>query len=252
MAAGRWVGRGDKIAADQAAVDGMRTMLDVINMRGTVVIGEEEKDEAPMLYNGEAVGSGEGADVDVAVDPLESTSVSCQIARLLSRTAVGSPNTASAVVETSQLDPTVVSSVVAHGTSKPNGKSSMVIGERMRHRRCRERSRSPEVLLGSRRGRSACARPAHRRASRPPHRPLFLDLQRPRPSGRSPRTSLPCRSRPECRPSAGPRPAPVDRTRGRTVVRRARRRSGARRRGIVAIHASGSRPEDGGSPAASW
>jgi fructose-1,6-bisphosphatase II len=73
MAAGRWVGRGDKIAADQAAVDGMRTMLDTVRMRGTVVIGEGEKDEAPMLYNGEQVGNGEGPEVDVAVDPLEGT-----------------------------------------------------------------------------------------------------------------------------------------------------------------------------------
>ena len=73
MAAGRWVGRGDKNAADQAAVDGMRTMLDTVRMKGTVVIGEGEKDEAPMLFNGESVGSGEGPDVDVAVDPLEGT-----------------------------------------------------------------------------------------------------------------------------------------------------------------------------------
>ena len=73
MAAGRWVGRGDKIAADQAAVDGMRTMLDTVRMCGTVVIGEGEKDEAPMLYNGEKVGNGEGPEVDVAVDPLEGT-----------------------------------------------------------------------------------------------------------------------------------------------------------------------------------
>ena len=73
MAAGRWIGRGDKIAADRAAVDGMRTMLDTVRMRGTVVIGEGEKDEAPMLYNGERVGNGEGSEVDVAVDPLEGT-----------------------------------------------------------------------------------------------------------------------------------------------------------------------------------
>jgi fructose-1,6-bisphosphatase II len=73
MAAGRWIGRGDKIAADQAAVDGMRTMLDTVHMQGTVVIGEGEKDEAPMLYNGERVGSGDGPEVDVAVDPLEGT-----------------------------------------------------------------------------------------------------------------------------------------------------------------------------------
>ena len=73
MAAGRWIGRGDKIAADQAAVDGMRLMLDTVSMSGVVVIGEGEKDEAPMLYNGEEIGDGDGFDVDVAVDPLEGT-----------------------------------------------------------------------------------------------------------------------------------------------------------------------------------
>ena len=73
MGAGRWVGRGDKNAADQAAVDGMRLMLGVVAMNGVVVIGEGEKDEAPMLYNGERVGSGSGPEVDVAVDPLDGT-----------------------------------------------------------------------------------------------------------------------------------------------------------------------------------
>src|SRR5216117_1449779 len=73
MACGRWVGRGDKIAADQAAVDAMRIMLDTVSMAGVVVIGEGEKDEAPMLYNGEEVGDGDGPAVDVAVDPLEGT-----------------------------------------------------------------------------------------------------------------------------------------------------------------------------------
>jgi fructose-1,6-bisphosphatase II len=82
MAAARWVGRGDKIAADQAAVDGMRVMLDTVSMRGVVVIGEGEKDEAPMLYNGEQVGDGTGPEVDVAVDPLEGTRL----------TALGQPN----------------------------------------------------------------------------------------------------------------------------------------------------------------
>jgi fructose-1,6-bisphosphatase II len=82
MAAGRWIGRGDKISADQAAVDGMRLMLDTTSMAGVVVIGEGEKDEAPMLYNGEEVGSGTGPDVDVAVDPLEGTNL----------TAKGQPN----------------------------------------------------------------------------------------------------------------------------------------------------------------
>ena len=71
MAAGRWIGRGEKESADQAAVDAMRLMLDTVQMDGVVVIGEGEKDEAPMLYNGEEVGSGEGPQVDVAVDPLE-------------------------------------------------------------------------------------------------------------------------------------------------------------------------------------
>jgi fructose-1,6-bisphosphatase II len=73
LGAGRWVGRGDKIAADQAAVDGMRAMLDSVAMNGVVVIGEGEKDEAPMLFNGEAVGDRSGPEVDVAVDPLEVT-----------------------------------------------------------------------------------------------------------------------------------------------------------------------------------
>jgi fructose-1,6-bisphosphatase II len=82
MGAGRWIGRGDKNAADQAAVDAMRAMLDTVVMSGVVVIGEGEKDEAPMLYNGEEVGEGGGPDVDVAVDPLEGTRL----------TALGQPN----------------------------------------------------------------------------------------------------------------------------------------------------------------
>jgi fructose-1,6-bisphosphatase II len=75
MAAGRWVGRGDKEAGDQAAVDAMRLMLDSVDMDGIVVIGEGEKDEAPMLYNGEKVGNGEGPAVDVAVDPIDGTTL---------------------------------------------------------------------------------------------------------------------------------------------------------------------------------
>ena len=73
LAAARWVGRGDKVAADQAAVDAMRHVLESVSMDGVVVIGEGEKDEAPMLYNGEEVGDGTGPEVDVAVDPLEGT-----------------------------------------------------------------------------------------------------------------------------------------------------------------------------------
>jgi fructose-1,6-bisphosphatase II len=82
LGCGRWIGRGDKVAADQAAVDGMRAMLDSVSMSGVVVIGEGEKDEAPMLYNGEEVGNGQPPEVDVAVDPLEGTRL----------TSVGQPN----------------------------------------------------------------------------------------------------------------------------------------------------------------
>jgi fructose-1,6-bisphosphatase II len=82
LAAGRWVGRGEKEKADAAAVDAMRVMLDTVQMDGVVVIGEGEKDKAPMLYNGEHVGSGTGPQVDVAVDPVEGTTL----------TALGQPN----------------------------------------------------------------------------------------------------------------------------------------------------------------
>lgn len=73
MAAARWQGRGDKEAVDQAAVDGMRAHLSHLDLDGVVVIGEGEKDEAPMLYNGEEVGNGLGPRVDVAVDPIDGT-----------------------------------------------------------------------------------------------------------------------------------------------------------------------------------
>jgi fructose-1,6-bisphosphatase II len=82
MGAGRWIGRGEKESADQAAVDAMRHMMQIVEMDGVVVIGEGEKDEAPMLYNGERVGNGQGPEVDVAVDPLEGTRL----------TALGMPN----------------------------------------------------------------------------------------------------------------------------------------------------------------
>jgi fructose-1,6-bisphosphatase II len=75
MAAGRWVGRGDKIGGDGAAVDAMRQLIGTVGMRGVVVIGEGEKDEAPMLFNGEQVGSGEGPECDVAVDPIDGTTL---------------------------------------------------------------------------------------------------------------------------------------------------------------------------------
>ncbi|MEX0991661.1 MAG: class II fructose-bisphosphatase [Actinomycetota bacterium] len=87
LAAGRWVGRGDKNTADGAAVDAMRKMLDTVDMEGVVVIGEGEKDEAPMLFNGEKVGSGEGPAVDIAVDPIDGTTL----------TSVGQPNALSVI-----------------------------------------------------------------------------------------------------------------------------------------------------------
>jgi fructose-1,6-bisphosphatase II len=75
IAAGRWVGRGDKESGDQAAVDAMRHLFGSVPMQGVVVIGEGEKDEAPMLYNGEEIGDGDGPDCDVAVDPVDGTTL---------------------------------------------------------------------------------------------------------------------------------------------------------------------------------
>ena len=75
LAAARWVGRGDKLAADGAAVDAMRFVLDSVAMDGVVVIGEGEKDEAPMLFNGEQIGDGSPPVCDIAVDPLEGTTL---------------------------------------------------------------------------------------------------------------------------------------------------------------------------------
>jgi fructose-1,6-bisphosphatase II len=78
MAAGRWVGRGDKEGGDGAAVDAMRELVNSVSMRGVVVIGEGEKDHAPMLYNGEEVGNGDGPDCDFAVDPVDGTTLMSQ------------------------------------------------------------------------------------------------------------------------------------------------------------------------------
>lgn len=75
LASGRWVGRGQKNEGDGAAVDAMRKLINSVHMNGVVVIGEGEKDEAPMLFNGEHVGTGDGAEVDIAVDPIDGTSL---------------------------------------------------------------------------------------------------------------------------------------------------------------------------------
>lgn len=101
IAAGRWVGRGDKNTADGAAVTAMREMISTVAMNGVVVIGEGEKDNAPMLYNGERVGDGTGAEVDVAVDPIDGTTL----------TAKGMPNAVSVMAVAqrgSMYDPSAV------------------------------------------------------------------------------------------------------------------------------------------------
>jgi fructose-1,6-bisphosphatase II len=101
MAAGRWVGRGDKNGGDGAAVDAMRALIGTVSMRGVVVIGEGEKDEAPMLYNGEEVGDGTGPLCDVAVDPIDGTTLM----------AKGMPNSVSVIAVSergSMFDPSAV------------------------------------------------------------------------------------------------------------------------------------------------
>ncbi|GAA3442214.1 class II fructose-bisphosphatase [Planomonospora venezuelensis] len=101
MAAARWVGRGDKNGADGAAVNAMRQLINTVSMNGVVVIGEGEKDNAPMLYNGESVGDGSGAECDVAVDPIDGTRL----------TALGMPNAVSVIAVSergSMYDPSAV------------------------------------------------------------------------------------------------------------------------------------------------
>ena len=87
LAAARWMGRGDKVQADQAAVDAMRLILNTVEMEGIIVIGEGEKDDAPMLFNGEALGTGNGLALDIAVDPIDGTTL----------TATGAPGALSVV-----------------------------------------------------------------------------------------------------------------------------------------------------------
>jgi fructose-1,6-bisphosphatase II len=101
MAAGRWVGRGEKNGADGAAVRAMRTLVSTVSMNGVVVIGEGEKDEAPMLFNGEQVGDGTGPECDIAVDPIDGTTL----------TAKGMPNAIAVLAAAdrgSMFDPSAV------------------------------------------------------------------------------------------------------------------------------------------------
>ncbi len=101
LASGRWVGRGMKNEGDGAAVDAMRKLINSVNMKGVVVIGEGEKDEAPMLFNGEQVGTGDGAEVDIAVDPVDGTTLMAE----------GRPNAISVIAAAergSMYDPSAV------------------------------------------------------------------------------------------------------------------------------------------------
>ena len=136
MAAGRWVGRGDKNGADGVAVNAMRVMISTIGMRGTVVIGEGEKDNAPMLYNGEEVGDGTGPECDVAVDPIDGTTL----------TAKGMTNAVS-----------VLAVVAARHDVRPvRGLLHGEAGHRARGRRRRRHppARSPRTSTGSPRPRA--------------------------------------------------------------------------------------------------
>ena len=82
LASAQWMGRGKKNEADDAATTAMRDMFDSVNMAGTVVIGEGELDEAPMLYIGEELGTGNGPEVDIAVDPLEGTNIVAKVLQM--------------------------------------------------------------------------------------------------------------------------------------------------------------------------
>ena len=129
LAAGRWVGRGDKNGADGAAVSAMRQLISTVSMNGVVVIGEGEKDHAPMLFNGEQVGDGTGPDCDVAVDPIDGTRL----------TANGMPNAIAVIAVSprgSMYDPSAVF-YMSKLVDRPRGR------RRGRHRRagCRQHRR---------------------------------------------------------------------------------------------------------------
>ena len=95
LSSARWVGKGDNKAADNAAVEAMRHFFNNVDIQGTVVIGEGERDEAPMLYIGEKLGTGKGTKVDIAVDPLEGTTI----------TAKGGPNALSVLAAGKRRQP---------------------------------------------------------------------------------------------------------------------------------------------------
>ena len=148
MAAGRWVGRGDKNGADGVAVNAMRVMISTVGMNGIVVIGEGEKDNAPMLYNGEQVGDGTGPECDVAVDPIDGTTLT---AKGMNNADLGAGGRAA------RLDVRPVRGLL-HGEAghRPRGR------RRRRHPLPRRREHPP-----GRQGQGLRPRGRHRRAARP-------------------------------------------------------------------------------------
>ena len=188
MAASRWMGRGDKNGADGAAVDAMRTILDTVPMDGIVVIGEGEKDEAPMLYNGERIGDGSAPEVDIAVDPVEGTTL----------TALGRGNAISVIAMTERgtmfdPGPCVYMEKIAVG---PEAAGVVDI------------TRTPtENLTGRRQGEGRVGPRRHRRDPRPPP---ARGAHRRGAGGRRPHPPHPGRRRDRRRvDGAGPTPAPT-------------------------------------------
>jgi len=151
ISSARFVGRGDKIRVDQAAVDAMRPVLGSVGMRGVVVIGEGEKDEAPMLFNGEQVGNGTAPDVDIAVDPVDGTTAAAKalpdavaVVGLSERGTMFNPGPCVYMhklvvpaVAANSVDPTgsvadIVGSV-AHSLGKQRGELTVAVLDRPRH-----------------------------------------------------------------------------------------------------------------------
>ena len=191
MAAGRWVGSGDKNSGDGAAVDAMRALIGTVSMRGVVVIGEGEKDEAPMLYNGEEVGDGTGAQCDVAVDPIDGTTLM----------AKGMPNSIAVIAVVRARHHVRPVRRVLHGEDRDRGG----VRRRHRHHRAGGREHLPrgegQARLPRRRHRLH-PRPPPPRGARPPgprHRRADQVHQRRRRRGRDQRRPPRHRRRPAAR-----------------------------------------------------
>ena len=181
MAAGRYVGRGDKNGGDGAAVDAMRKLIGSVSMRGTVVIGEGEKDEAPMLFNGEQVGNGDGPECDVAVDPVDGTTLM----------AKGMPN-ALAVLAVAERGAMFDPSAVFYMEKLAVGPESADVVDIERARRGEPARRGPREGHQRLRRDGRGARPSAARAARPGHpgrrraHPVHLRRRRRRRDRRGP------------------------------------------------------------------